>query len=257
MKKLFYLMAITLVLGLFVSGCIIPVVPTSEKGNLNPELGTPTLEKITFIHYVKPAASSKQVWDVEVDKYKLLLGGLKWTEPMKYKVNPTGYVLNEEDVFKDVLEAICQSLETWNEAIDLVEGDPPFVLFETPARNDDVSYDYYAEDRDHVNTVTWGELPYERAIAMCAFWFYPNTKEIVESDVVFSTSFEWSLSGESGKMDLQNIATHEFGHNGLNDLYMPKSVELTMYGYGDYGETKKRDLGTGDKLGIQELYGSD
>jgi len=56
-------------------------------------------------------------------------------------------------------------------------------------------------------------------------------------------------------MDLQNIATHEFGHNGLNDLYMRPSIALTMYGYSDYGDIDKRSLGTGDWLGIQELYG--
>jgi hypothetical protein len=56
-------------------------------------------------------------------------------------------------------------------------------------------------------------------------------------------------------MDLKNIATHEFGHNGLNDLYMPPSIALTMYGYSGYGETDKQTLGTGDISGIQALYG--
>ena len=47
----------------------------------------------------------------------------------------------------------------------------------------------------------------------------------------------------------------EFGHNGLNDLYMPPSIALTMYGYSGDGETDKRDLGTGDISGIPALYG--
>jgi hypothetical protein len=57
-------------------------------------------------------------------------------------------------------------------------------------------------------------------------------------------------------MDLQNIATHEFGHNGLADLKPLKDAELTMYYASSLGETKKRSLGVGDILGIQALYGA-
>ncbi len=57
-------------------------------------------------------------------------------------------------------------------------------------------------------------------------------------------------------MDLQNIATHELGHGaGLIDLYDAVASEQTMYGYSTKGETKKRDLNTGDIAGIQDLYG--
>lgn len=150
---------------------------------------------------------------------------------------------------EEVLNALSASLDTWNTAIT---GE--FKLFETPEEDDSV---YYSKDRDFTNTVTWGELPWVNAIAMCAFWFNPVTKEILESDVVFSSGLDWSVDEECSEeeMDLQSIATHEFGHNGLNDLYMPPSVWLTMYGYGDFGETHARDLGTGDILGIQGLYG--
>lgn len=248
-KKLIYLIVAIAILGLIVSGCSIPlksVIPTSEKVNPKPEPGTPTLEKITFIHYAKSSGRSKPVGDDTVDKYKLLFGGVKWPATMKYWVNPTDSGLEETG---EVLNALSASLDTWNTAIT---GE--FKLFETPEEDDSV---YYSKDRDFTNTVTWGELPWVNAIAMCAFWFNPVTKEILESDVVFSTDFSWSVDGtdSSDKMELQSIATHEFGHNGLNDLYIPPSTELTMYGYSSLGETKKRDLGTGDISGIRELYG--
>jgi len=36
--------------------------------------------------------------------------------------------------------------------------------------------------------------------------------------------FTWSLTGEAGKMDVQNIMTHEFGHwCSLDDLYEDKA----------------------------------
>jgi len=249
MKKLIYLMAVIAILGIIVSGCIAPlksVVPTSEKGNPKPELGTPTLEKITFIHYAKPNDRSKPVWDDTVDMYKLLFGGIKWTETMTYEVNPDESGLKDKEVFN----ALGASLDTWDTAIT---GE--FELFGDPKV---LSTELNPGDLDYRNIVVWEDLSEiygANVIAVTSFWFNPALKVIVDSDVVFSTHYDWSVIGATGKMDLQNIATHEFGHNGLNDLYMSPSVKLTMYGYSNYGEIDKRDLGTGDISGIQELYG--
>ena len=55
-------------------------------------------------------------------------------------------------------------------------------------------------------------------------------------------------------MDLQNIATHEFGHAAGLDDYYQCDLE-TMYGYSYYGDIEKRDLYDGDIAGIQKLYG--
>jgi predicted Zn-dependent protease len=57
-------------------------------------------------------------------------------------------------------------------------------------------------------------------------------------------------------MDLQNIATHEFGHAvGLGDIYDTACSSVTMYGYSDYGDTVKRTLETPDITGLRTLYG--
>jgi len=67
-------------------------------------------------------------------------------------------------------------------------------------------------------------------------------------------SFDWSLTGEPGKMDLENIAQHEMGHSlGMNH---PSSdcTEETMFASASNGETKKRDLFNGDITGISKLY---
>ncbi|MFH1388148.1 MAG: matrixin family metalloprotease [Patescibacteria group bacterium] len=197
-----------------------------------------------FVHYAKgskSAARPKPVVDDTVDMYKLLFRGIKWADTMQYEVNTTGSRLEDSAV----RTALSASLETW-------DTETSFELF-----NDDLvttESDFNSGDRK--NRVTWNDLGTGGTIAMNSFWFYRTTKEIVESDVVFNTQYNWSLSGESEKMDLQNIATHEFGHNGLADLYVSKSAELTMYGYSGYGETKKRTLGTGDISGIQALYGN-
>lgn len=79
----------------------------------------------------------------------------------------------------------------------------------------------------------------------------------LESDQRYNTNYPWSLNGEANKMDVQNIATHEFGHTyGLG--HTPTGSQhacLTMYPYADYGETQKRSLESGDKLGIKAIYG--
>jgi len=252
MKKLFYLMVVIAILGLIVSGCIAPlesVVPTSDKGNPKPELGAPTLEKITFIHYAKPNDRSEPVWDDTVDIYKFMFGGIKWAETMQYEVNIAGSGLKKAEVLK----ALGTSLDTWNDAI--AEKLSSFKLFDklVPLKEDATP----GENDEH-NIVVWEDLSEiygANVIAVNSFWFNPALKVIVDSDVVFNSYYTWSTTGVYDAMDLQNIATHEFGHNGLNDLYMPPSTALTMYGYSGFGETDKQTLGTGDISGIQELYG--
>ena len=50
--------------------------------------------------------------------------------------------------------------------------------------------------------------------------------------------------------------TRELGHTlVLDDLRSPKDGALTMHAYTWKGDIAKRDLGIGDILGIQEIYG--
>lgn len=113
---------------------------------------------------------------------------------------------------------------------------------------------------DGKNEVYFGDVSQSNAIAITIVWGYfrgsPGRRELVEWDMVFDQEdFDWSSSGEAGKMDFENIATHELGHSvGLDDLYETKCSEQTMYGYAAYGETKKRTLESGDIAGVQELY---
>lgn len=73
----------------------------------------------------------------------------------------------------------------------------------------------------------------------------------------FDTDFVWGdATVDATLMDHQNIATHEIGHGvGLADVYDAPCVDVTMYGYSDNGETKKRDLASADITGLQGLYG--
>lgn len=77
--------------------------------------------------------------------------------------------------------------------------------------------------------------------------FYAPGGIIQEADMCFNDYYVWSTTGAPGAFDVQNVATHEFGHFlPLRDLYAPQDSEQTMYGYTGLGETKKRSLEWGD-----------
>ena len=54
------------------------------------------------------------------------------------------------------------------------------------------------------------------------------------------------------QFDVQNIATHEIGH-ALNLGHVSDKLQ-SMYPTSFAGETLKRTLGNGDKLGVSNLY---
>jgi hypothetical protein len=110
---------------------------------------------------------------------------------------------------------------------------------------------------DHKNSLVFGDYVADNnIIAQTTTWYTLRGRQIVEYDITFETDFAWGDAiSDQTKMDLQNIATHEIGHGiGLADLYN-SCTEETMYGYSGYGETKKRDLNSGDIVGLQRMYG--
>jgi len=78
---------------------------------------------------------------------------------------------------------------------------------------------------------------------------------ISDMDTVLNTYYQWSTSGEAGKLDVQNVVTHELGHwLTLLDVSGAYDTEKTMYYLTDYGETKKRTLHIDDIDGINYIY---
>jgi len=128
----------------------------------------------------------------------------------------------------------------------------------TVTRNDSVgpSLDY---PPDEINTVSWGTIDGPGIIAITYFWYDVRTKELIDCDIVFNKDAPWSISEEvpSTRFDVRNIAAHEAGHTlVLDDLRSPRDGALTMHAYTWLGDDVKRDLGSGDKLGIQAIYGA-
>jgi hypothetical protein len=109
----------------------------------------------------------------------------------------------------------------------------------------------------HSSYQTYGQRNWtfgRNAIAVNIYWYSGSL--ILHNDVCFNNyDFTWSDSGQAGRMDIQNIGAHEFGHNlCLADLYDSGSREFTMYGYSSAGETKKRTLEYDDINGIRYIY---
>ncbi|MEM2183395.1 MAG: hypothetical protein QXQ62_04595 [Candidatus Bathyarchaeia archaeon] len=168
--------------------------------------------------------------------YRLL--PFSWKTTARFWINPSNkYGFSASSVIK----AITASANTWDEQT-------LFQLFQYMGATSRSAGKY-----DRYNVVSWG--PYRvGVIAVTYIWYVGDT--IIETDTRLNTYYGWSLTGEKGKMDVQNIMTHEFGHwCGLDDLYDDKDYWLTMYGYADYGETYKRTLGLGDILGLRAVYG--
>jgi len=168
--------------------------------------------------------------------YKLL--SYRWYTTINYWINPKNrYGFSTSAV----VTTITASANTW----DIETSYQVFNYKGTTSKT--------AGRRDGYNVVSWGHY-FPGAIAVTYIWY--SGSRIIETDCRMNTYYKWSLTAESGKMDVQNIMTHEFGHwCGLADLYTDADYWLTMYGYGDYGETYKRTLGLGDINGLEAVYG--
>ena len=180
--------------------------------------------------------------------YGFLATGAKWKTAESYIVDPTNQGNLDEGIIRSNLALDISKWENsanYNILGDEVAGD----VDENNIGN-----------LNNKNEVMFGDIDGQGVIGVTIVWGIfggrPNKRVLVEWDMIFDDAdFDWSLSGEAGKMDFENIATHELGHAvGMDDLYETTCSEMTMYGYADNGETKKRTLETGDILGIQKLY---
>ena len=246
-------------------------IEKGEKGDFI--LSPPGLKKVVLIHYKKgfggfcnnngvcekdlgenpSCADCSNVKDKPEDPTSTCSAflGAKWTNlPIDYVIDPdNSYGLTEEFV----ANAMVLGAEEWD---SYTNAD----LFGGYTIDYNSSWDGSAPDGR--NELLFGDYQQDGVIAVTVIWGYfkgkPSNRGIVEFDILFDNDFTWgdSLNGSSTVMDLQNIATHEFGHGvGLADLYDTVCVEETMYGYSNYGDIEKRTLNAGDIEGIQQLYG--
>ncbi len=186
------------------------------------------IDKITFVHYYNPHAKPQgKPSGGGGSGYKLLPGGLHLAEPASYNLQ-----------LGEGAAAISAAVTEWN----------TWAGTEKP----------FAGGGESENAIRWGDLA-SNVIAVTEIRRDAKAKVILSFTITFNkVDFSWYTgTGDPGgnQMDLQNIATHEFGHAiGLGDLYSPVTSEQTMFGYSDTGEVYKRTLADGDKAGVLKLY---
>lgn len=189
--------------------------------------------------------------------YGYLASGAKWKSVEPWVVNAT----NSRGLTGDfVFNNLGGDIAKWEDATDGVVGNTSGV---DVLGNGSLTSDTLVADTaspDGQNEVYFADIASSGAIAVTIVWGIfkgPSaSRQLVEWDQVYDdVDFDWSASGEANKMDLENIATHELGHSvEMDDLYNSVCSEETMYGFANYGETKKRDLNSGDITGVNALY---
>ncbi|MHC4225889.1 MAG: matrixin family metalloprotease [Planctomycetota bacterium] len=243
---------ITILVGLLVLLAVAPTIPAGDKAAEQAQSARqkdaktpPELERVTFVNI--PRWSSPP-WYPEgcedTDTYRLVMGGIRWLADDP-QVNCVVYTL---DAPAGAYSAVVPGFDAWDNVTSAA-------IFGSISENStDSAPDIVA---DGANTISWNSIDgLGGAVAVTSFWYWPHTKELVEFDMVFDSAESWSTPEASGVFDVRNVMTHELGHTlVLDDLRSPRDGALTMHAYTWPGDTEKRDLGSGDILGIKAIYG--
>jgi fermentation-respiration switch protein FrsA (DUF1100 family) len=210
------------------------------------------LDKVIFVHPVAPGKPGKpdnppgkppKEEEEPKDDTDYELWGGYLIDTVSYYINPDVSLVTGGDP----IAAVNDGVEAW----DAATADELFSYLGPTEKR------WYEEDGQ--NTVSWVKFTPRDYIAVAVMWYDPDTMIIWEVDIIFNTFQRWGIdpAKKDRAFDIQNIATHEFGHpTGLDDLYGEIYGELTMYGYSSKGETEKRSLEDGDIAGARFLYGT-
>jgi hypothetical protein len=129
------------------------------------------------------------------------------------------------------------------------------------------------EDDDRSVLGFQNEPELERVLGATGFVIDVLTGEIVESDIFFNTTFNWSVAaaGDAGRFDLESVALHEIGHfiglghSALGETevrptggrrVLASSAVMFPISFGA-GNIADRELQPDDIAGVSDIYPAD
>lgn len=188
--------------------------------------------------------------------FGFLANGAKWKTLESWLVNTSnGEGLSSTFIFDNLTADIAK----WEDAADGTVGSGAGVNILGDGSVTAATLVADLSSPDNQNEVYFGNVSNSGAIAVTIVWGIfggpPSQRQLVEWDMIFDeVDYNWSSTGAAGLMDFENIATHELGHSAGMGHPENTCTEETMYAFADFGETKKRDLNTGDIAGVSSLY---
>ena len=179
---------------------------------------------------------------------------IHWSEA-KDQGLPVGYIINQDGTTEcadcqndEEFDSFHASFQTWE---DVPTSSLSFTNQGFTAQS--------TTGYDGVNLLTFVGSGWDHsssAIAVTLTTYRASDGAILDSDIEFNADrFSWSHEGASGKMDIQNIATHEIGH--FFGLGHTSEQSATMAATASYGETSKRELHSDDEAAVSYLYPGD
>jgi len=259
----FIALVAVLLLSYIVSALNLPPQASETAQDAIVKSKPPDKELLIFVHYkAKPGGGGGG----KPSQCPYKTAG-KWaTKNLSFSVNPN-YQLTDESgnplTSQQIVDVVASGFTPWESSSGL---NPPIVTTFSGLPSS-----YANETMNGLNEISWASLGskgYTNAIAVTYYWRSRATKEILEADIVNNndSGFEWFAASPqqgnpndwqtagTGKFDLPNIETHEFGH--FVGLDHASDAQHTMYAYSSVDEVKKRSLECGDISGVQKLYGS-
>lgn len=220
-----------------------------------------TVEGYAFVHYKNTPnhqAGSKGGRGGTSKCYSYLAKGAKWKTVEPWVMNSA----NAEGLDPSTLFNLqSAALAKWEDAADGLIGNGSGANIVGEGTQSDAALLADTASPDGLNEVYFGDVSASGAIAVTIVWGIFSGpifgRELVEWDQIYDQAdFDWSAAagGVSGKMDFDNIATHEDGHAVGMGHPDDSCGEETMYRFSALGEIKKRGLNAGDIAGLNALY---
>lgn len=172
--------------------------------------------------------------------------GARWKSTENFAIDPSNSQSLSEQF---VLDALEKAMGAWNAVLN-------FNLFGNKLSAASVDGPDLVSP-DGKNEILFALLSGNSVIATTFIWIDFNGNTIIEADIVFNENFDWGNSSVNfGVVDLQNIATHEFGHYiGLGHSANSAACnDVTMFPFSNFNEIKKRSLEDEDKDCACNLY---